>query len=359
MARFRILTASEQVAAHLSSEIKAGRWPGCMPGADLLTRELGVGRNTIDAALLHLEKEGMLRNCGAGRRRMVVAHGNAKRGPLRIRILSYGVRDQTDVVMHDLHYRLEAEGHSAEFSSKSMLNLKMDARRVAAHVERDPADAWVVYGGSREILAWFAESPVPTYALVGRMRGLHIAGVKPDKIPAQRAAIRRLVELGHSRIVRIVRPERVRPVLGMIEQAFLDDLESYGIRTGPYNLAVWQGEAADFRDCLDSLFRLTPPTALFLDEPMLFLAARQHLAGKGVLAPRNVSLICDDPDPYFGIFAPSISHISWKPEELARRTVRWVNRIACGHDDRRQTFTKAIFVEGGTIGPAPASQGRK
>ncbi len=235
MARFRILTASDQVAAHLSSEIKAGRWPEFMPGADLLTRELGVGRNTIDAALLHLEKEGMLRNCGAGRRRMVVTQENAKRGPLRVRILSYGVRDQTDVVMHDLHYRLEAEGHSAEFSSKSMLNLKMDARRVAAHVE---------------------------------------------------------------------------PVLGMIEQAFLDDLKSYGIRTGPYNLAVWQGEAADFRDCLDSLFRLTPPTALFLDEPMLFLAARQHLAGKGVLAPRNVSLICDDPDPYFGIFAPSISHIS-------------------------------------------------
>jgi hypothetical protein len=36
-------------------------------------------------------------------------------------------------------------------------------------------------------------------------------------------------------------------------------------------LAVWQGEAADFRDCLDSLFRLTPPTALFLDRKRGFM----------------------------------------------------------------------------------------
>ena len=359
MERFRILSASEQVAAHLRSELMSGRWQRFMPGADLLTRELGVGRNTIDAALLQLEKEGMLQNCGAGRRRMVVARENAKRGPLRVKILCYGVRDQTDLVMQELHYRLGAGGHSAEFSGKSLLNLKMDVRRVAAHVERDPADAWVVYGGSREILAWFAENPVPAFAVAGRMRGLPIAGVKPDKIPAQRAAIRRLVELGHSRIVRIVRPERVHPVLGMIEQAFLEELESQGIRTGSYHMAVWQGEAADFRDRLDSLFRLTPPTALFLDEPMLFLAARQHLAGKGLLAPRNVSLICDDPDPYFGIFTPPISHISWKSEDLARQVVRWVNRIACGHHDRRQTFTKATFVEGGMIGPPPASPRRK
>jgi DNA-binding LacI/PurR family transcriptional regulator len=330
-----------------------------MPGADVLTRELGVGRNTVDAALIQLEREGMLRNCGAGRRRRVVAREVAGRGSLRVRILSYSVRDQTDVVIQDLHYRLGAGGHAVRFSGKTLQDLKMDARRVAAHVEREPADAWVVYGASKEILAWFAEGPVPAYALVGRMRGVAIAGVKPDKGPAQQVAIRRLVELGHSRIVRIVRPERVQPVLGMIEMAFLEDLESHGIRTGSYNMAVWHGGAADFRGCLDSLFRLTPPTALFLDEPMLFLAARQHLAGKGLLAPQNVSLICDDPDPYFGIFDPPISHIAWKSEDLARQAARWVNRIAGGHDERRQSFVKATFVEGGTIGPAPAARGAK
>lgn len=183
MSRLRILTASEQVADHLRSEIGSGRWSGSMPGADLLSRELGVGRNTVDAALLQLEKEGILRNSGVGRRRVVVADEIVRRGGLRVRILSYSARDQTDSVMRDIQHLLQAGGHSAELSRSSLLDLRMDARRVAAHVERHPADAWVVYGGSREILAWFAGSGFPAYALFGRMRGLPIAGVKPDKIP--------------------------------------------------------------------------------------------------------------------------------------------------------------------------------
>ena len=35
-----------------------------------------------------------------------------------------------------------------------------------------------------------------------------------------------------------------------------------------------------------------------------------------------------------------------------RRVMRWANHVALGKDDRRQSFTKAKFVEGGTIGPA-------
>lgn len=36
-----------------------------MPGGDRLARDLGIGRNTIDAALLQLEKEGLLVRLGA------------------------------------------------------------------------------------------------------------------------------------------------------------------------------------------------------------------------------------------------------------------------------------------------------
>jgi DNA-binding LacI/PurR family transcriptional regulator len=230
--------------------------------------------------------------------------------------------------------------------------MKMDAKRVAELVASEPADAWVVYAGSREVLEWFAENPFPAHALAGRMTDARIAGVSPHKAPAMRSAVRRLVELGHRRIVSIVRPERVMPNLGLSEQAFLEELESHGIKTGPYNLAVWEGGVAEFHACIDSLFRFTPPTALFLDETNHFLAAQHHLARKRLKAPEEVSLICDDLDPYFGMFVPAISHIAWKTDDLVREVVRWVERIACGKDERRQIHTKSIFVEGGTIGPA-------
>ena len=51
MSQLRILTASEQVAQHLRDELRRGTWTGVMPGEDRLMARLGVGRNTIQAAL--------------------------------------------------------------------------------------------------------------------------------------------------------------------------------------------------------------------------------------------------------------------------------------------------------------------
>ena len=51
-----------------------------------------------------------------------------------------------------------------------------------------------------------------------------------------------------------------------------------------------------------------------------------------------------------------VAHIGWDYRPTVRRVIRWVNNTALGKDDRRQSFTKAEFVEGGTIGPVPKGQ---
>jgi DNA-binding LacI/PurR family transcriptional regulator len=356
MTPLRILGVSDQVAAHLRTEIRKGIWGELMPGGDRLARELGVGRSTIDLALKSLEGEGLLLPQGTGRRRRIAVSDSPVGQQLRVRILPYDREERTGGSFHEVLHRIQAAGHAAEFTAQSLVGLKMDARRVAKLVANTPADAWVVVGGSQEVLATFAKGPVPAFAMVGRMRGIPIAGVKPDKSPAQIDAVRRLVALGHSRIVKLVTPERVHPVPGTVEQAFLNELRSLGIPTGPYNLAVWNGGRAEFHERLDSIFRHTPPTALFLDEPGLFIAAQQHLARRGILAPDHVSLVSNDPDPYFEMLEPQVSHIDWSFDTLARQMVRWLKHVACGRDDRQQTFVKATFIEGGTIGPAPDSR---
>ena len=50
---------------------------------------------------------------------------------------------------------------------------------------------------------------------------------------------------------------------------------------------------------------------------------------------------------------PSIAHIRWDHRQVVRRVLRWTNNIARGRNDRRQSFTKAEFVGGGTVGPVP------
>ncbi len=151
----------------------------------------------------------------------------------------------------------------------------------------------------------------------------------------------------------ITRPLRRLPEPGFIERAFLDELKLSGIKTSSYNLPDWDGRAESLRDLFESMLRFTPPTAVIVDEPPLFYSVQHQLARRGILAPEHVSLICTDWDPYFEMQRPSIAHIQWDSRPWVKRVTRWVNGLSKGNDDHRQTFTKAEYIKGGSVGRAP------
>ncbi len=325
-----------------------------MPGVLRLERELGVNRETVDTALRQLEKEGLLVGQGAGKRRRVqVSAEQLEPRPLLLRCLPYDKSSREMPFMSALSQQLEETGFRFHFARESLWDLKMRPDRVAALVKRTSADAWIVAAGSREVLSWFAEQSVPALALFGRFSDLPIAAACPRKVPAIQEAVRRLVSLGHRRIVMLVQEERRKPRPALGEQAFLDELQAQGIEIGSYNLPDWGSGSEDFHRGLDTLFRYTPPTALIIMEPRLFAAARDHLAQRGIIAPRDVSLVCDDWDPTFAWQEPPVTHIRWDYLPVIRRVTRWAENIAHGKQDLRQTLIKSKFVEGGTIGPVP------
>jgi DNA-binding LacI/PurR family transcriptional regulator len=228
----------------------------------------------------------------------------------------------------------------------------MDVPRIRTMVEAADADAWVVCAGSREVLEWFCSQPTPAFAFAGRMEGLPMAGTKPDKVPAYVDVARQLVDLGHNRICLLAQSARRLPEPGRTELAFLDELESLGIQTGDYNLPNWEDGIEGFHQVLDSLFGVTAPTALILDEAHLYIAAQQFLLNRGIRVPQDVSLVCTDGDPNFAWCEPSIAHIDWDRSLIVRRIVRWANNVARGKDDLSQTPIPAEFISGGTVGPA-------
>jgi DNA-binding LacI/PurR family transcriptional regulator len=352
MPSLRILTAAEQVANHLKEGLVHGLWTGKMPGGSALARELGVGRMTVDVALELLEKEGLLIAQGAGRSRLISesVHDSSS---LKVAILPYLNGDFRLDYMMDIQRLLREDGHTVIFSNSSISDLGSDVQRVAKLVKETRADAWVIIAGPRDVLSWFADSAIPAFAMFGRRRGIPIASVGPDKDHAYRSVVRQLVSLAHRRITMLTRPLRRLPEPGLIERAFLDELELSGIQTGSYNLPDWDGKAETLSDVLDSIFQITPPTAVLVDEPALFFNVQLHLARRGVIAPEHVSLICTDWDPYFEMQRPSIAHIRWDSRPWVRRVTHWVDGLGRGKEDRRQSLTKAEFVEGGSVGPAP------
>lgn len=352
MSEFKTSRVTEQAAAHLRGELRKARWTELMPGRRVLARELGVSQSTVQGALDTLEAEGLLVAEGVGKRRKINLKARPDAARLTIRILLYDRRELAQFESRKLRHLLQEAGHLVEYAEKDLHDLGMNAKRVAAFVRRHPADAWVVNAGPRAVLEWFAEQPLPAFALFGQKAGLPIAGASPRKIPALVDAVRRLAALGHRRIVMIVREEWRNPAPGIFQQAFLDELVALGIPTGAYNLPNWEDNPEGLCRGLDSLLAMTPPTALIISEPKLFVAVRDYLAQRGFVAPRDVSLICDDPDSIFDWCRPAVAHIAWSHEPIVRRVVRWAENVAKGRDDRRQTFTLGKFIDGGTVGPA-------
>jgi DNA-binding LacI/PurR family transcriptional regulator len=324
-----------------------------MPGAPLLSKELGIDPKTVDAALRLLEARGLLVPQGAGKRRRIdLADAGELVRPLRVAIGLGEPADRGVDYLAELQHALIEAGHEAHYSEKCLLELDMDTARVGKMVERSGADAWVLCGGSREVLEWFVGQGTPAFAMFGRHDGLPIAATRPNKLPAYAAAVDKLVGLGHRRIALLARSMRRLPEPGRSERAFLAALESHGIQTGPYNLPDWEDNMEGFEELLSRLFRVTPPTALIIQESFLFHAAHHFITRQGLRIPEDVSLICTDADRTFHWCFPSVSHISWDSGAIIHRIVRWAANVSNGKPDLRQTRTKAEFVEGGTIGPA-------
>jgi DNA-binding LacI/PurR family transcriptional regulator len=322
-----------------------------MPGANWLAEELGVNRKTVVTALLQLEKDGFLKGQGQGKSRQIIPPTGGTARPMRIALLDHEPLVHTEGYLVELQHLLLAAGHTAFFTKHSLLDLGMDVTRISRLVRQTQADAWVICSASREVLEWFCVQQIPAFALFGRREGLRIAATGPDKLSAIAAATQHLISLGHRRIVLIVRRVRRLPMPGRSERAFLDELESHGLPVGDFNLPDWEENNEGLQQLLDSLFRVTPPTAMIIDEAPLFAAVQQFFAARGIRVPQQVSLICTDADPTFGWCKPSISHIRWDSGPVIRRIVRWAATVSTGHEDLKQTLTAAEFVPGGTVGP--------
>lgn len=349
MKSFRIQTSSEQVAEHLRTEILARTWTGTMPGEGWLASQLAVGRDTVKAAVQLLERQGFLESQGVGRRRRIVLPDNAASHRLHVKILRYEFYDENAEHMIQLCHKLEQLGHSVSYVSTTLSKLRHDPARVAKHVQANPADAWILIAAGKPVLEWFVESGIPAFALFGRMTGLAIAGAGPTKDDATREVVRRLLDLGHRKIVMLAREERRKPTPGPGEQLFLRELRKAGLEVGPYNLPDWEDTPDGFRKCLDSLFRVTPPTACLVQSRILFQATQHYLARSPSIDLKNVSLCCTDSDPDFDWCHPSVACFDYDLKPVVRHAVSWVNKLALGENDRRKFFTQTKFIDGETI----------
>jgi len=348
MSKNGYITRLDQVVERLRQGMLEGRWRNTLPGRARLAAQLNVSDSTIEEAMRRLAREGWLVSQGAGkRRRIVLPSGAVARRVLRVGLLPFDHADRQAYDMVELRHQLGEAGHSVTLPSRTLTDMRMDPRRVSRVVAATEADVWILRSASSSVLTWFADQQRPFLAYAGQYPpGIPMASVAAGLEAATVESVRRLVTLGHRRIVLLTRA-------GAKPAFFLRELEALGIPTGPYHLPDCGPGPKEFRRCLESLFTGTPPTAIIADTLETSLAVQLYLARRGLLVPQDISMVCVDSSPDSGLWDPPLTRIRWDTDAIVRRITRWVNGVARGKPDKRRTYIEAEFIEGGTIGPAP------
>lgn len=351
MPDFVPMSISAQVASYLRGELRSGRWRETIPGKHTLAADLGVNNKTVEAALIQLEREGLLVSQGRGRRRRL---GKLEQKPtenLRVAFVPFGDDSSTNILL--LHRALAATGDTLFTSTASVLDLGTSTKKMENLVSGTAADAWIISSGTRELLTWFCARPEPTFALFGRKDGLPIPSIAPDKSAAFGDTTRHLLKLGHQRIVFLRRTLGEKREISLAERAFLAELVEHGLTIGEFNVPEWENNEQGFHDMLSNLFRHTPPTALIADEPSIYTAILHYCSKRGLKVPEDLSLVCTDPDENFEWCRPSVAHIAWNPTSVVRCLARWISNVKLGVEDVHQTLTTARYIKGDTVAPAP------
>lgn len=358
MRSLRRVSVIEQTAAHLRERLLAGFWKGELPGVLRLAEECDVSKNTVRAAVRQLEQEGLLAPNGHHGRAILPA-GKAIRAKRRlqvavlphIRLADEAAADQN--LFLELKHALEGAGNVCVFTRKSQAELGHQVPRIARMVRETGADVWVVGNGSEELLQWFAAQPTPAMALGGRCLGVPIASVGLETREPLVEVTRRLIRLGHRRIVFLCPHDWREHTPGRTLQAFTAELASHGIVPSEYNVPNWTETPEGLRTLLTSLFSLTPPSAIITEHPHWAVGVLAFLAERGLRVPQHVSVLSIGVDPSHAWRYPPLAHFRWRNDLLVRRIVRWVGAVAQGRGDRNFVGFPMELDPGGTIGPPP------
>ncbi|MDG2122143.1 MAG: GntR family transcriptional regulator, partial [Verrucomicrobiales bacterium] len=236
--------------ALLREAIAVGRWSGLLPGERKLCQQMQVGRDTLRAAVLQLEREGLVSSGEAGKQRKIL---NAGAGPSLAAGLSAGViaflsphrleqfSDSLLVEVDVLRERLAGSGYRLEVVTGSKVFTQSQPAKALLKLTADyAAEAWILHRTTAPMQRWFAEKGPPSL-LHGQPQGVQLPAVDIDYTAVGRHAGGFLISRGHRDVVTL-RPHASLRGLDMAEAGLREAFSGHSGEALPPPMTMRESE---------------------------------------------------------------------------------------------------------------------
>lgn len=327
----RRLSLVAQTAKTLSDGIHAGHWRGHIPGERTLCASLQVSRPTLRAALLKLQREGLLKV--EQRRRRLIRPTRISRDaggqPKSIAVLTPVTLDLMTpaavLVMDAVRDQLSRTGWALNIHPNQSCYSPRPSRALAKLVRETPASAWLLSGTIRPMQLWFQNQGIPCLVL----------GTCPDDIALpfadanHRATCRHAGALflrkGHRRIALAV-PDSATGGERDTERGLREALER---RPDASLIVLRHRDKTHLCDLIDrALLSSSPPTAYLVARAVHALTVSMHLMRRGVRLPKDVAVLSRDDEIFLAHSSPSVSRYSVSTKTFARKVAQAVRNLA-------------------------------
>jgi len=344
------------VAAFLRERLRGGEWGRLLPGEFELAREVQVGRNTIRAALVILEKEGLLRTT-SGRRREVVMGATKRRTKRELEKTAVlllpspwqTLAPSTLLWMDALRSRLLGAGWQLQMVVEAAAFRCAPAAALESLVSRHPFAVWILYRSTAVMQRWFEKRPLSTVVAGSCHKGVGLLQVDTDFRATSRHAAARLVGLGH-RHVAVLAP--TLPLAG-------DDESLTGFREGAGDAALQihrchDSKASVIKALQTLLTAAQRPTAIYVLQAGHAATALTYLSQQGIAVPAKISLLSRDHEPFFSHLVPEPARYERQPEVFAKKLAHLITALGDGLPPQKtQHLLMPTYVRGETMGRQP------
>ncbi|MBP7140270.1 MAG: substrate-binding domain-containing protein [Opitutaceae bacterium] len=363
---------ADQVAEILRRELSTNRWKDRLPAERSLARAMNVSRPTLRAALHRLlaanELAVLPRNGYIIRRAGQRRAKPPKRQRSEIGLICpqqiYSMPPHVIQVVDVLRGLCAEAGLPVELFEGPRFSRTRPGLVMPRLVRSRPNACWVAIMAGRRLQEWLAKSDAPVVLYGNRYADLRIPSVGIDYRACVRHATAQLLARGHRHIVFVnFDPERAgdqESMSGFFEAfaAFKSNSGAGGLLGGrnspePVVISRPDDDIAALRRQLDRLVAMRPgPTAFIVSRTHHYATVATHLMRKGLMIPRDVSLISRGDDPFLHFLSPAPAHYRVNIDLLGRRLFRCVQQMTAGAEapcDRLEVVPD--YIAGETIGP--------